>query len=293
MYKEGALCLTFSGDCSSLSRLSSPGEKEVEKAQGRKNETQASNCQICNNVKFLHYYPGYSGNHFTRLRRYLGLKSEIFIKPLTSTFAKTIALSLNLPCVKMATGTQTWRDSPQAPHPTMDQKWHSQTSSKAPFPGDQGGPGPSLLPTVPLGSSSSSYCCWSHQHTAIAAANTNSCVTGLPVTLCDHGLFMVWCFPWSSLASPAPALEFAIWMQQELGTIILLPHWGLAADCSFHVLFNTRKNTFPPPCWRETKEQDKNSSKFWGVFLVLFLEDKGWHAATGFSPKFCFMKWMF
>lgn len=102
MYREGALCFTFSGVPSSLSRLCSPGEKEGKKTQGRKskNETQASNCQICDNVKFRHYYPGYAGNHFTRLRRHLGLKSDIIFKPLTSRFAKAIALSLNCPCVK-------------------------------------------------------------------------------------------------------------------------------------------------------------------------------------------------
>lgn len=172
MYQEGALYLTFSGVPSSVSRLSSPGEKEGKKAQGRKrkNETQASNCQISDNAKFHHCYPGYSGNHFTRLRRHLGLKSEIFIKPLTSRFAKAVALCLNFSCVKMVSGTQTC--CPQAPHPVMDQQWHSQTSSKAPFPGDQGGPGPSPLPTVPLGCSSSSHWCCSHQHMATAPANT-------------------------------------------------------------------------------------------------------------------------
>lgn len=241
MYREGALCFTFSGVPSSLSRLCSPGEKEGKKVQGRKskNETQASNCQICDNAKFHHYYPGYAGNHFTRLRRHLGLNSDINFKPLTSRFAKAIALSLNCPCVK-------WLLEHRAGETPLElgQQWRSQTSSKAPPPGDQGGPArspqwPWAAPAAHTGAAPTSTqpCCCQHEIPVQrgSQSHTSSAVTdpsrvGVFPSPAWHPQLLHWNLPFGC--------------SQELGFMILLPPWDLAADYSFRVLFNTRKKPF-------------------------------------------------
>lgn len=64
--------------------------------------------------------------------------------------------------------------------PTMDQQWHSQTPSKAPFPGDQGGPAHSSQ--IPLAApatrtAAAPTCTW-----PLLLPTQNSCGTGFPVT---------------------------------------------------------------------------------------------------------------
>lgn len=191
---SASLSLVFPAHCLDSALL---GGAKARRHKEEKEKVKLKLAIVCDNARFHHYYPGYAGNHFTRLRRHLGLKSDIFIKSLTSRFAKAIALSLNFPCVKTVTGTQTWRDFPRATQPTMDQQWHSQTSPKAPFPGDQGGPEPSPLPTVPLLLQQLSpvllppahgHCCCQHRVPNTAFPAQNSRGTGSQCHT-SHGLF--------------------------------------------------------------------------------------------------------
>lgn len=286
MYQEGALYLTFSGVPSSVSRLSSPGEKEGKKAQGRKrkNETQASNCQICDNAKFHCCYPGYSGNHFTRLRRHLGLKSEIFIKPLTSRFAKAVALCLNFSVLRwllehrpaaLELPTPSWISSGTARH-----------HPRRHFLGTRVAQGPARSPQCP----------WAAPAARTGAAPTStrllptphSWVTGLPVThwLCAHRSFTVRCFPRSSLASPAPELEFAIWLQPGAQhhdpSSPLGPGCRIFFPCSFQ---HKKKHFLSHPAGGKPRSRTRILLSFGGPFSFFFQEDKGWHAELGFSPQ--------
>lgn len=162
----------------------------------------------------------------------------------------------------MLSGTQSWRDSPQAGSAVAQPDIIQGTTSRAP-----GWPSP--LPTVALGCSSSSNWCCSHQHTALLLPARNSCPARFPVThqLCGHGSFTVWCFPQPSLASPAPALEFAIWLQPGAQLHDPSSPLGLGCRLFFPCSFQHKKNSFFPTLLVD-KKQVKNSCKFWGVFLL-------------------------
>lgn len=66
------------------------------------------------------------------------------------------------------------------------------------------------------------------------------------------------------------------------------------------VLFSTQERALFPrllPIGEETRKQNKNSSKFWEVFLSFCDGEKGWHVALvycsmGLFPKLCFTKLM-
>lgn len=288
MYQEGALCLTFSGFSSSLSRLSSPGEKEGKKAQGRKrkNETKASNCQIWDNAKFRHYYPGYSGNHFTRLRRHLGLKSDIFIKPLTSRFAKAIALSLNFPCVGY------WNiDLERLPLNTPSPPWISSgTARHHPrhlFLGIRvAQPTPHRVPwllqqlVLLLLPPAHGHCCCQHKIPVEQGSQSP------PALWSWIGLFRVWCFPQPSLASPAPALEFTIWLQPGAKHHDPSPS-GPGCRLFFLCSFQHKKNHcfFFSTLLEENQEAGQEFFYVLGGLFAFLQEDKGWHEATGLFPQ--------
>lgn len=171
----------------------------------------------------------------------------------------------------------------------LGQQWRSQTSSKAPLPGHQGGPARS--PQRPLAApaaqtsaapTSTQHCCCQHEIPVQrgSQSHTSSAVT-------DPSRFGV--FP-----SPAWHPQLLHWnlpfgCSQELSFMILLPPWDLAAGYSFRVLFNTRKILFFPPCWR-TRSRSRILVSF-GESFCFFARGKG--LAAGLSPKFCFMKWMF
>lgn len=284
---SASLSLVFPAHCLDSALL---GGAKARRLKEEKEKVKASNCQICDNAKFHHYYPGGSGNHFTRLRRHLGLKWDIFIKPLTSRFAKAIALSPNFPCVQMVTGSQTWRDSSRAPRPTTDQQWHSQTSSKAPLPRDQAGPAcsprwPLAAPAALTGAApTSTWPVW------LLLAH-NSCVMGSqPHSTLQSQIIHSSCFPSPAWHSQLPYQNLPFGCSQDLASWSFFPFGAWLLIILY--MFFSRKSTFSPALLEEIKEQDKNS-KFQEVFLRFCKRMRAGMQQLGFSLKFCFMKWMF
>lgn len=116
----------------------------------------------------------------------------------------------------------------------------------------------------------------------------HSWVTGLPVThwLCAHGSFTVRCFPRSSLASPAPELEFAIWLQPGAQhhdpSSPLGPGCRIFFPCSFQ---HKKKHFLSHPAGGKPRSRTRILLSFGGHFSFYFQEDKGWHAELGFFPQ--------
>lgn len=149
----------------------------------------------------------------------------------------------------------------------LGQQWRSQTSSKAPLPGHQGGPAgspqrPLAAPAAQTGAAptSTQHCCGQHEIPVQrgSQSHTSSAVT-------DPSRFGV--FP-----SPAWHPQLLHWnlpfgCSQELSFMILLPPLGLGCRLFFPCSFQHKKNSFFPTLL-EDKKQVKNSCKFWGVFLL-------------------------